>query len=352
MKVYKNASINGKLCDFSVKDGKFESIGKLDCDGIDLQGHNVYAGLIDIHTHGCVGCDTMDADAFEKMSEYQAQNGVTSWYPTTMTMDRESLMRVNSADLSSVKGAQILGFHFEGPYIAREFKGAQNEKYLRNPDIDEFSEYSNAKLVTLAPELPGSVDFIKKCGAVVCLGHTAADFDCALNAFENGAKCLTHTFNAMPPLHHRKPGVIGAAIDKNAYVQVICDGFHIHKSVITALYRIFGSDRMVLISDSMRATGMPDGIYEFGGQKITVTDGVARTESGAIAGSTTNLLGCVKKAIEFGIPSCDAFKMASETPARLMGINKGRIVKGFDADFIVTDEKYNVLKTAIAGEEV
>lgn len=156
----------------------------------------------------------------------------------------------------------------------------------------------------------------------------------------------------MPGLHHRDPGPIGAAVDNDAYVEVICDGLHIHKSVITMLYRTFGADRMVLISDSMRATGLCDGEYEFGGQMITVKDSVARTEEGAIAGSTTNLMGCVKKAIEFGIPVSDAFKMASETPAKLINVKKGRLLPGYDADFIVLDDELNVITTVVGGEIV
>ena len=167
-----------------------------------------------------------------------------------------------------------------------------------------------------------------------------------------GAMCLTHTFNAMPPLHHRNPGPIGAAIEKNIYAQVICDGLHIHKSVIQMLYRTFGADRMVLISDSMRATGMPDGEYEFGGQKITVTNKVARTEDGAIAGSTSTLFTCVKKAVEFGIPMPDAFKMASETPAKLMKLNKGRIAAGFDADIITVSKNLDLTRVFINGNPV
>ena len=205
-------------------------------------------------------------------------------------------------------------------------------------------------MVTLAPELCGSDEFIKKCTSVVSIGHTDCDYNTACNAINSGAKCLTHTFNAMPPLHHRNPGPIGAAIDKNIYVQVICDGLHIHPSVIRTLYRLFGKERMILISDSMRATCLSDGEYEFGGQTITVTNGVARTPEGAIAGSTSTLIQCVKKAIEFGISEEDAFYMASRTPAVLMGENKGLIKEGFDADLISVDDNLNIDKVIINGE--
>ncbi len=343
MTVLKNACINGKLKDIKIHKGKIVEIGKIEEGGIDIRGKMVIPGLIDIHTHGAKGVDTMDGENIEKISQYLAENGVTSWLPTTMTMDIEDLKRVTDA-IPHTKGAQVLGYHLEGPYISKAKKGAQNEKYIKAPDINEFNELKNIKIVTLAPELDGCMDFIKNCGAVVSIGHTDCDYETAKKAIDMGAKCLTHTFNAMPPLNHRNPGPIGAAIDKNIYIQVICDGLHLHKSVVKMLYRTFGADRMILISDSMRATGLPDGEYEFGGQPIDVLSGVARTRDGALAGSTTNLLGCVKKAIEFGIPEADAFKMASGTPAKLLGLKKGKIEVGYDAELALLDENKNVIK--------
>lgn len=339
--IYKNAKVNGKLTDIRIENGKFAEIGKINEDGIDLKGQTVIPGLIDIHTHGAVGIDTMDGENIENISEYLLKNGITSWLPTTMTVDMEDIKRVTDT-IPETKGAKILGYHLEGPYISKNRKGAQNEKYIKNPDITEFESLKNIKMVTIAPELPGSMEFIQNCKAVVSIGHTDSDYETTINAIKNGAKCLTHTFNAMPPLNHRNPGPIGAAIDENIYVQVICDGLHIHKSVIKMLYRTFGADRMILISDSMRATGLSDGEYEFGGQMIDVKNGIARTKDGALAGSTSNLRTCVKKAIEFGIPKDDAIKMASETPAKLLGIKKGKIAVGYDADFVVVDDEMNV----------
>lgn len=351
MNIFKNAELCGEITDIEVCDGKFAAIGKTEADGIDLKGNAVFAGLVDIHCHGCMGYDTMDAVYLNEMSEYQAANGITSWYPTTMTMDYDSIKKVVSVPIDKIAGANILGFHLEGPYISPKYKGAQNGDFIRNPDIDEYNLFDNAKIVTIAPELDGAEEFIEKCGGVVSIGHTGADFDTAISAIDAGAKCLTHTFNAMPPLHHRHPGVIGAAIEKEIYVQVICDGIHIHKSVIKALYKIFGK-KMILISDSMRATGMPDGEYELGGQQMIVKDGIARTADGAIAGSTSNLFACVRKAIEFGIPIADAFYMASGAPSKLMKLNKGKIKEGFDADFIAVDKDNKLLMTVIGGKIV
>ena len=353
--LYKNALVNGEVVDILTENGKIAKIGKgISGNGIDLNGSMVFPGLVEVHAHGCIGYDTMDGGRLNEMAYFLAKNGTTSWLPTTMTMGMDTIRNVVNIDLPQTKGANILGFHLEGPYISPKHKGAQNEKFIKKPNIDEFESLRNIKMVTVAPELDGAIDFIKKCGAVVSLGHTDADFDCCTEAIESGAMCLTHTFNAMPPLHHRNPGPIGAAIDKEIYVQVICDGLHIHRSVIKMLYKTFGADRMVIISDSMCATGLKDGTYDFGGQPVKVENSVARTMDGAIAGSTSTLFMCVKKAIEFGIPMNDAFKMASETPARLIGADgsKGRIEVGYDAEFIALTNDFNIKLTVVNGEVV
>ena len=348
--IYKNALINGQNVDIEVSGGKILYIGKTDKDGFDLGNRKVFAGLTDIHSHGCMGYDTMDGNHLEEMSEFMAANGVTSWLPTTMTMDMNTIKSVVNGEILNARGAEVLGFHLEGPYISAKHKGAQNEKYIIPPDLDEFEKLDNIKMVTVAPETENAFNFIEKCKAVISIGHTDCDYDCAKKAIKLGASCLTHTFNAMPPIHHRNPGPIGAAFDENIYVQVICDGIHINQCVIRLLYKLFGAERMILISDSMRATGLSDGEYEFGGQNISVKNSVARTRSGAIAGSTSTLLNCVKKAIEFGIPENEAFRMASQTPCELLGIKKGKIEAGYDADFVVLDNNYNIVHTVIGGK--
>ncbi len=348
--ILKNVILNNQKVDIAINDGVISSIGQTEEDGIDLNGLFIYPGLIDIHTHGCMGFDTMDGGSFSQMSDFMFKNGVTSYLPTTMTVDIAKIKNVVKNYKNEAMGANILGFHLEGPYISQKFKGAQNEKYIKNPDINEFNELENVKMITIAPELEGGIDFIKKCPCVVSLGHTDCDFYTAISAIESGAKCLTHTFNAMNGLHHRNPGPIGAAIDKNIYIQVICDGLHIHKSVIKMLYKTFGAERVILISDSMRATGLGDGEYEFGGQKINVINSAARTEDGALAGSTTTLLSCVKKAIEFGITKEEAIKSATQTPAELLNIKKGKIAPGYDADLIITDDKLNIKNVVVCGE--
>ena len=350
MKIIKNVRLFGTLTDITVDNGVIKSIGKTDLSGTDFGGNKIYPGLIDIHSHGCIGYDTMEG-GLEDMSRWLLSRGTTSWYPTTMTMSREDIISATRIDISKIGGASVLGFHMEGPFINPEYKGAQNGEFITPPDLSLLSECENIKIVTIAPELAGSVEFIKNSPAVVSLGHTAADYDVAKAAFDAGAKCLTHTFNAMPPFLHRAPGPIGAGADtEGVYAQLISDGRHTHPSSVRMLVKLFGEDRVILISDSMRATGFSDGEYEFGGQKITVKEGFARTEGGNLAGSTSTLFDCVRSAISFGIDEEAAVKMASENPARLMGLNKGKIAEGYDADFIIVDDEFNLVKAIARGE--
>lgn len=348
--ILKNVMFDGNLTDITIENGTITAITPAvgAGEGTDCTGLTAIPGLVDMHTHGCVGFDTMDAQ-FEEMSVFLAKNGTTSWLPTTMTMDYDSIKRVTEAS-REVSGAQILGFHMEGPYINEKYKGAQNGKFIKNPDLAEFKTLDGMKVVTIAPELEGSMEFIRECGALVCIGHTDTDYDTCIQAIEAGANCLTHTFNAMPGIHHRKPGPIPAALEKNIYVQAITDGLHLHPAIVMMLYKAFGAERMVIISDAMRATGLGDGIYEFGGQDIEVKEGVARTMDGAIAGSTSTLWRCVKQAARFGVPFDDAVRMATRTPADMIGEpKKGRIEVGADADILLLDENREIARVMIGG---
>ena len=342
----------GEACDLLIEDSRIAAIGRVDVAAdreIDAEGAYLFPGLIDIHSHGCIGDDAMDGKGLARMAKEYLRQGVTTWYPTTMTETTENIRAALAQPLAVEGGAHMPGFHIEGPYINKKYKGAQAEWNIKDPDIEEFLSFSHAAIVTIAPELPGSEEFIRRASgrAVIALGHTDCDYETAAAAFRAGASCLTHTCNAMPPLLHRAPGPIGAALTEGGYAQVISDGLHLHPAMVLALYRMFGRARMILISDSMRATGLSDGVYDLGGQPITVKNGEARTESGALAGSTTPLYECVKRAISFGIPALDAFAMASETPAAMMGLRKGRIEVGYDADFILCDEGYNLLRAII-----
>ncbi len=353
--IIKNADLFGKKVNIKIENGKFVGFPEAVTDfDIDAEGKRVIPGLIETHSHGCIGLDTMDAD-FEPMCKFYAEHGTTSWLPTTMTASKEDLLKVVKAK-RDFKGAQILGFHFEGPYINHKYKGAQNPAYIRNPDIEEFKEcskYADIKMISLAPENEGSIEFIKAVtpDCIVALGHTDCTYEEAVAAMEAGANCLCHTYNAMPGLHHRKPGPIGAALEKGAYPQLICDGLHVAKPIVLLTYKAFGKERICLISDSIRPAGLPDGVYDSGGLTVYLKNGVAALEDGTIAGSSSTLLDCVKKAVEFGIPFEDAVYMATETPAQLLGINKGRIAEGYDADLLILNDDMSIDTVVIAGEK-
>lgn len=345
--ILKNANVFGRIIDIPIENGKISN--GADGEAFDLHSMTVIPGMVDVHIHGLCGIDTMDAD-FDRLSTELAKRGTTSFLPTAMTMDDGSLMKISNAD-TKTSGARVLGLHFEGPYISANRKGAQDERNIKEPNIRHFNKFKNVKMMTLAPEKANSMDFIRKVSdkCVISLGHTDCDKQTALNAFDSGAKCLTHMYNAMPPFSHRAPGPIGAAVEKNAYAQLICDGLHVDRSVVIAAYRTFGTERLVLISDSIRPAYCDDGEYNCGGLNVTMKDNVARLSDGTLAGSSACLFDCVKKAVSFGIPFYDAVKCASQTPAELIGVKKGRIEVGYDADLLVLDNEMNIKAVIIGG---
>lgn len=326
---------------------------------IDAEGWKVLPGLVDVHSHGACGHDFCDADVegLKEILRYEKEHGITSYCPTSMTLAKESLLAIfatakEASDTSA--GARIVGINMEGPFIAAEKKGAQNGNYIQRPDVEMFRECNEKsggliKLVTLAPEEEGSMEFIQalKDEVHISIGHTTADYDTALEAYKHGADHVTHLFNAMPPFAHRNPSVIGAAFDSpQAFIEIISDGMHIHGSVIRAMFGLFGAERMVLISDSMMATGMPNGEYELGGQKVFMKDQKATLADGTLAGSATNLFACMKKAMEFGIPEEEAIFAATRNPAKSIGVfdRVGSISIGKEADLVAVDENYEIMQ--------
>ena len=329
---------------------------------IDATDCYVIPGLVDIHFHGCVGHDFCDGtkEAFQAIAEYELSQGVTSICPATMTLSQEELLSICTEAASFAKeqsdstpAASLVGIHLEGPFLSMEKKGAQNPKYLRLSSVEEVKELQAAadglvKLLSIAPELPGSLDTIKalKDSIVLSIAHTTADYDTACLALEAGASHVTHLYNAMNPFSHRAPGVIGAAADsENCDVELICDGIHIHPSMIRATFKLFTAEHVVLISDSMMATGMPDGDYSLGGQAVKMVNGNRATlADGTIAGSATNLFDCMKKAISFGIPVEDAVAAATINPARSIGLDKtiGSIEKGKTADLLILNKDLTI----------
>ena len=319
---------------------------------IDAAGGYVIPGLTDIHFHGCMGSDCCDGseEAFRCIAEYELQQGVTSITPATMTMPEDTLAQIcrTVKGFSWEKGADLCGLYLEGPFISVDKKGAQNERYIHGADtqmLQRLQEISGGKVrtVVVAPETEGAIDFIQKnCGNVrISLAHTTAGYETSQKALSLGASQLTHMFNAMPPLSHRAPGPIGAAADdKNCMVELICDGVHIHPAVVRTAFRIFGDERIILISDSMRAAGMPDGTYDLGGQAVTVKGNLAVLADGTLAGSVTNLMDCLRTAVKcMGIPLGSAVKCAAVNPARSAGIfqDYGTLAPGKYANIVILD---------------
>lgn len=348
-RLLKNVRLAGELTDIGIKNGKISFIGKSERPGEDMHGLCAYAGLIDIHSHGALGMSVNDGGCLEKLSDYQCTQGVTVWFPTTTTAPIDELASVTHENTDFSHGARIMGFHLEGPYINIKYKGAQDPANIKNPSLSEFSRFEHVKMMTLAPELPGSLEFIDRCGCRTIIGHSAADYDTALQAIRHGANCLTHTFNAMTPLHHRYPGIIGAAVEGDAYVQVICDGLHVHPAVVKLLYRTFGK-KMIVISDSIKPAYLPDGQYFCDGHDTIVKDGVCTLPDGTVAGSSHSAFYGVQKLIEWGIPVQEAFYLASGAPAEYAGLTtKGKLLVGCDADIILVDDTMTLQQTIIEG---
>ncbi len=328
-------------------------------------------GLTDLHFHGCVGEDFSDATAggLQKMADYELSRGITQICPAGMTLGEDTLTAIcrNAAAHRAKEpgGAELVGVNLEGPFLCKAKKGAQNEAFLHDPDLDMLHRLQQAaqgmvKLVTLAAEQPGALEFIQGArqeGVTVSLGHTTADYDTACAAYKAGARQATHLFNAMPPFTHREPGVVGAAFDyPEVKVELISDGVHIHPSVVRAVFRLFGKDRVILISDSLRATGMPDGRYPFGGQEIEVRGNRATMagDPNTLAGSVSDLLACLKTAVSFGIPLADAVTAAAVNPAKVLGIyhRLGSLDVGKQANVAVLDEHLELKAVLFHGDLV
>ena len=360
-----------------IKDGTIEQVyaegNRPQTEDEALDGKGMYAipGLIDLHFHGCKGDDFCDGsrDAIARIAEYEASVGVTAIAPATMTLpvdELEQILRVAAEYKKgphSKKEADFVGINMEGPFISPAKKGAQDERNIIPCDVkvcERFLEASEGlvKFMGIAPEeSENAVSFIEavKDKVNVSLAHTNADYDTAMKAFEAGADHAVHLYNAMPPFGHREPGVIGAVYDsKHVMAEIICDGVHIHPAAVRATFEMLGEDRMILISDSMRATGMPDGSYTLGGLDVNVVGNRATLASdGTIAGSATNLMDCMKTAVKtMKIPLETAVACATINPAISLGIDAeyGSICPGKKAHIVLMDQELHVQKVIKDGE--
>lgn len=346
--------------DLYIEGGKFVQNASQTTDSTVIDASDLYVlpGLIDIHSHGAVGYDFSDGntEGLKEILRYEYSHGVTSYCPTSMTVEKEKLREIFSAmrDWQDQKGmSHVAGINMEGPFLDVSKKGAHREECILLPDADFFRELNAAcghriRLVTLAPNTENAMEFIRelKKETVISLGHSAADYDTAREAFRQGACHVTHLYNAMNPLGHRAPGLIGAASEtENCVAELICDGIHIHESMVRAAFKLF-PERIALISDSMRATGMENGSYDLGGQQVTVNGSLATLSDGTIAGSATNLYDGMRNAVSFGIPLGEAIAAATMVPARSIGIygDVGSLTPGKRADVLLVDKDLNLIK--------
>ena len=356
--------------DVIVENGMIISVEKTNAPGEDIRGAFVVPGLIDIHTHGIQGFDFLDGtmEALEAMRRAYAAAGTTSVLATIMTAPKGAMTRAakavggslipgnaKAANDSKIPKAHIRGVYLEGPFFNPEHAGAQLPEALMTPDNNFLQELIEAsgntvKIVSLAPELPGAVDLIRSENNITFfLGHTSADYDSAREAINAGARGITHTFNQMNSFHHRAPGILGAAVESDVFCECITDGLHVHPSAVRLLFSAVGCERFISITDSLRATGLPDGKYRSGGQEVIVKGGLARLSSGVIAGSTLTMLAGVRNLIRWGIRPEDAFYTASATPAKAAGIfdKTGSITPGKDADLLILNADYSLKKVII-----
>ncbi len=349
-------------------DGRLLSNTSADGKVYDASGCYVIPGLTDVHFHGCKGEDFSDGspEGLETMAQYELSRGVTQICPAGMTLLEDQLVKICRMAArhraENRPGAELCGVNLEGPFLSYAKKGAQNGDWLRDPDVGLLKRLMAeskglVKLVSVAPELPGAMEFIEaaeEC-VTVSLAHTTADYDTAMEAFRLGARQATHLFNAMPAFTHRAPGVVGAALDTpGCMVELICDGVHIHPAVVRAVFKMFGAKRVILISDTMRAAGMPDGQYTLGGQDVTVKGKHATLADGTLAGSVTDLMGCLKTAVSFGIPLADAVRAAAVNSAKSIGIYSryGSLEPGKRANVVVLDENLELKDVFFRGELV
>ena len=335
------------------------------------RGQYILPGLVDIHMHGCAGCDFCDGsvDAMRAIASYELSHGITTICPATMTLPEEMLADICAICASAVEtqmlapgiflGDVVKGIYLEGPFVSMEKKGAQNPAYIRKPDREMLMRLQRAakgliRFVAIAPETEGALDCIRneKNNTRFSIAHTCADYETTKAAIEAGAHHVTHLYNAMPPFNHREPGVVGAAAETHdVTVELICDGHHVHPSVVRNTFRLFGAERIVLISDSMMAAGMADGEYMLGGLPVYLKGSLATLADGTLAGSATNLFDCMKAAVKMGVPKEEAVRAATFNPAAAIGIDEmcGSLQAGKFADILIVNLDFSLREVIKSG---
>ena len=367
-----------KKKDMWVRDGKLVFADKIGCqfdETIDVENCLIIPGLIDMHLHGSAGFDFSNASVhgLTSMAEYLAKNGITAFTPATMTMPEESILesccvaaeytkKIEEMPSFNRGKSKLLGIYMEGPYFSKDKKGAQDERYLKLPDTEQAKKIYEAshgliKVICVAPELDGAIDFIRKWSKYlsVSIGHTACNFEQAKAAFTAGASHVTHLYNGMRPFLQRSPGVVGAAWEsEGVMVELIADGNHVDPNVVRATFKLFDSDRIVLISDSLSICGSDKAVAVCGENMIYERDGVCILMDGTMAGSCTNLYECMKRAVSFGVSVEDAVKAASLNPAKVLRVDgeRGSLADGKTADFIICDRELNIKEVYIGGQRV
>ena len=362
----KTIGVEGGCIRILPKDADLEGGAKV----YDAEWKKVVPGFLDIHTHGAVGVDVNAATAEElgKIGHFMATQGTTSWLCSVLTDTKEQTLWCIDEFKKHKKlendGADLLGIHLEGPFLAKEFKGAMPEHLLRDADVELLKEYQeaaegNIRYLTVSPEIEGIVDAIpavRDLGIVVAIGHSGADYDTSMKAIENGAASCTHIFNAMKLLHQHFPAIMGAAMESDIYCEAICDGRHLHPGVVRLLIKTKGLDRVVAITDSIMAAGLPDGNYKLGVNDVVVVDGDAKLASNGVrAGSTLTTGQALKNIMKFtGRPIEEVLQLLTVNPAKLIGVfdKKGSIADGKDADLVILDEENNVKDTFVRGKQV
>ncbi len=328
---------------------------------LDAKGAYVSAGFIDLHIHGSGGADVMDAtpEALEKLSTTLLQTGTTSFLATTMTMstsDIDNALQNIQIHASGVSGASILGIHLEGPFINLQKHGAQDKEYVQTANFELIENYMNeVKMITLAPEISGSEDFIKRLTKeyphiILSIGHSDASYEESKESFSWGVSHATHLFNAMNPYHHRKPGIVGAVLDSDVTCDIIPDLVHTHPSTLELVQKV-KKEKLILITDAMRAGCMKCGTYDLGGRSVEVSEGKAVLEDGTLAGSVLKMNEALRNMIRYtSMNMVEVVSAVTKHPAQKLGINKGELRVGYDADIVIFDETFNILYSIVGGD--